>query len=682
MSNLSNSSGELQIGAGAVLFGFVFLIFYRIIMAHFYRFGGYLWDAGWYADVIWRNGVFPLNAEVSVGPVKYQYQFHSFFLATPLSLISELLPFSAPQWFAVVTGIGHAAGALCVFAIAGRCPAGFGGRPKVIGDALLAFAVIMNATVVVSVIYPHLEFLYFPATALFCYAMLSQNYLFIFAAILLVVATREDAGFHLAAPFLLAFVLVTVLDKAKWLQRWPLERFSARQFVYFCALPVIFALASTVVPGFFVQKLPLLVNEYFGHPPYSHLSWSALHHQASFAFRQLSYVWVPMLMLFCIAIASRSVLLVAASFAYIPWLVFNLLAPQPGNKLYFTYHAFPQFLMYIIPLVVASGAMKFAGQHQDATGQPKRSKIRSIFLYYSVIVIAIVSTALSPRSILKQVADFAWLGASRLSVVSTDRFFRQFKTAKPALGKMVADESVIALAPRLFSSSERIKNFPDAQLAEITKAALKPASADGRDAGKVDSFLFFENSWIKDRLASVFGADYRVFSIAGTNMFLATTRALPINGLTTMLEPMDRLYPIISTTALAQKSSIGIHIHAQSQYGVAVYGPSVKLPAGSYRVRFFLAKARAAAAIPTGCGVDVFASDKTFAHSSCVKADDTKARGSLEVPLDFKVGDEDSDRLFGFRVRLGGDGEMELTDVTLEFCGSASCNDNANVRHP
>jgi hypothetical protein len=653
-SGSSNSIVKLRIGVGAILFAIVFFIFYRVIVAHFYRFGGFLWDAGWYADVIWRNGIFPLNAEVSVGPIKYQYQFHSFFLATPLSLISELLPFSAPQWFAVVTGIGHAAAALCVFAIAGRCPAGFAGKPKVVVDALLAFAVILNATVVVSLLYPHLEFLYFPATALFCYALLTQNYLLIFVAILLVVATREDSGFHLAAPFLL---------------------------VYFCALPVMLAIASLIVPGFFVQKRPLLVDEYFGHPFYGHLSWQVLHQQAVFAFTQLSYVWVPMLMLLCVAIASRSMLLVAASLAYIPWLVFNLLAPQYGNKIYFAYHAFPQFLMYVIPLVVASGALKFAQQHRGSPGQPARSQIQDIFLYYSVIVIAIVSTVLLPASAYRQVANFAWMGASRLSIVSTDRFFSQFKTAKPALGKLVADESVIALAPRLFSLSERIKNFPDEQVAEITKAALEPASAGSRGAGKVDSFLFFKNSWIRDRLVGVFGADYRVFGIAGTNMFLATIRTLPIDSLTTMLKPVDRLYPLMSTTDRAHKSSTGIRIYAQSQRGIAVYGPYVKLPAGRYRVSFIFADA-GGVALPNGCAVDVYASGKTFIRGPCVKSDATKASGSLEVPLDFTVSGEDVDRQFEFRVWSGGEGEIELTDVTLEFCESGSCSDHAKVRLP
>jgi hypothetical protein len=676
MSNSSNSSAKFQIGVGAVLCSIIFIIFYRIIMAHFYRFGGYLWDAGWYADVIWRNGIFPINPEVAVGPIKYQYQFHSFFLATPLSLISEVLPLSAPQWFAVVTGMGHAITALCVFAIAARCPAALGGRPKVIVDALLAFAVTMSAPALESVTYPHLEFLYFPTTALFCYAMLSQSYLFIFVALLLVVATREDAGFHLAAPFLLTFALVTALDKVKWLQRWPLERFSVRQFVYFCALPVIFATASLIVPGFFVEKLPLLVNEYFGHPFYGHLSWSALNHQASFVFTRLSYVWLPMLMLFCVAIASRSILLVAASLAYVPWLLFNLLAPQPGNKLYFAYHAFPQFMMYLIPLVVASGTIKFAGRRQDAAGQPTISRVRRIFLYYSIIIIAVISTAFLPASTLALVPKFAWSGASRTSIVSTNRFFQLFKVAKPALGNMVADESVIALAPRLFSSSERIGRFPDSQLAEITKAALKSESAGGRDRGSVDSFLFFENSWLKERFGGMFGPDYRVFGIAGTNMFLATSQALPINGLTTMLEPMNRLYPLMSTTDLAKKSSIGIHIHAQSQRGIAVYGPFVKLPAGRYRVRFVFANGNAD--ILAACNVEVYASGKTVAQSPCVKSEGATMKGMFQIPLDFEVENEDAARQFEFRVWLNGNGDLELTDVILEFCGSKSCDHSKN----
>lgn len=675
MSSLSNSSTRPRVGVGAVLFGFVFLIFYRIIMAHFYRSGGYLWDAGWFADVIWRNGIFPLNAEVVGALAKYQYQYHSFFLATPLSLISELLPFSAPQWFAVVTGLGHAAAALCVFAIAARCPAGFVGKPKVFLDALLAFAVIMNATVLESISYPHLEFLYFPAAALFCYAMLSENYLFIFTAILLVAAAREDAGFHLAAPFLLTFVLVTVLDKAKWLQRWPLERFSARQIVFFCVLPVVFAALSTEGPRLFVQKVPLLMDEYFGHPPYAHLLWSYVQHQASYAFTQLPYVWVPMLVLFCVAVASRSALLVAASLAYIPWLVFNLSAVR-GT--YFAYRAFPQFLMYILPLVLASGAVKFAGPQGAAEKQPARSQAQRILLYYSALALALISIVLLPTWLLKKVPDFAWLGAKRASAANTERFFQLFKTAKPALGVVAADESVIALAPRLFSLSERIAIMPRSRWAEITRAALKPVSGDGQGSARPDSFLFFEKSLSLDRMGAVLGTDYRVFRIAGTNMFLATTISLPITGLTTKLEPVSRVRAIMSTSNLAEKSSMGIHIHAQSQHGFAVYGPYVKLPAGRYRVRFFLANPGGGAAIPSSCDVDVFASGKTFARSRCIKPDDEKNSRGLEVPLDFRVDQQDIDRLFEFRVGLSGDADMELSDVTLEFCGG----DNQNARRP
>jgi hypothetical protein len=323
------------------------------------------------------------------------------------------------------------------------------------------------------------------------------------------------------------------------------------------------------------------------------------------------------------------------------------------------------------------GTFKFARQGVEKS-QPTTSQAHRVLLYYSTIAIAIISIVMLPTWLLKEVRDYAWLGAGRLSVVSTDRFFRQFKTAKPALGSLVADEAVIALAPRLFSLSERIAQFPESKVVKITEAALRPASADGHGAGKVDSFLFFKNSLSRDRLTAAFGAGYRIFGIAGTNIFLATTRGLPIDGLTTLLEPVNRLYPFMATSDLAQKSLVGIHIHARSQLGVAIYGPYVMLPAGQYRVKFFFANV-AGAEIQAGCRVDVFASGKTFADNSCVNADNKKARSSFEVPLDFTVTQEDRDRLFEFRVWVGGDREMEMTDMTLEFCGARSCNGNENT---
>jgi hypothetical protein len=368
-------------------------------------------------------------------------------------------------------------------------------------------------------------------------------------------------------------------------------------------------------------------------------------------------------------------------------LVFNLLAPQPGNNTYLAYHAFPQFLMYVIPLVVASGTMKFAGPRDDAEKQPAKSQAQKIHLYYSAMVIASASAAFVPRWVITQIRDAAWVGTDGLSVVSsTDRFFQLFKTAKPALGVMVADDPVMALAPRLFLMSERVAFMPSSRWAEMTKAALEPAAADGHDSIRPDSFLFFENSRAFNRLGGMLGADYRVFDIAGTRMFLATTKSLPINGLATMLEPTNRASAMMHTNDLARKSATGIriqsHLHSQSRRGLAIYGPYVRLPAGRYRVRFFFASAGGGAAIPTGCNVDVFASGKTFAQSRCVKADDAKTLRNLAVPLDFRVEEQDSARLFEFRVWLNGDGEMELTDVVLEFCGSVSCNDNENVTRP
>jgi hypothetical protein len=131
-------------------------------------------------------------------------------------------------------------------------------------DAVLSIVVTVNGVVLATASYPHLEFLYFPAAALLALGLASGSVQALVWGAILSAAVREDAGLHIAAPFLLALVYKWSVDSRFSMEFWrKAGALPMRYFWLLCALPVGLALISIIVPGLFVNRTPLLFDEYF-----------------------------------------------------------------------------------------------------------------------------------------------------------------------------------------------------------------------------------------------------------------------------------------------------------------------------------------------------------------------------------------------------------------------------------
>lgn len=617
-----------------LLCGGIYIFYKELLLVHFYVNGAYILDSGWTASLIWRDGMIPGNPVVAVpgGPTNIM-QTHTFLLMPFLSMASYLFPFPMGVWFSMVYGAFHALSALAAYfifrSLLGESVAGR------IGAFLSAALLMVSAVPTENLRYPHSECFWFLGASVVVLGLVMQRPWMTWLGVILAVATREDCGFHLAAPFLL--VLTFTLLFPRFFGRFdPVVR---NRYFFISLTGLLFSPVSIFIPQWIARAHSIFAEEYLGYPYYSHCTPAYVSHQALFFLTGKMFIWVPILILLVAGLIRRDVIFVSASFAYIPWLVVNLAALEGPASQIESYHVFPLFLT---PLFACLPRPALPPEKKAV--QPFRSgRIRVAMIAISLLT----SIVLLPSWCWSNMTDDLFKIPSSAQIAQTERFYETLPKLRKELGTFIANAPAVALAPRLFSHDE---GWPDVRPNHLP-----------------DSIVFFAHSWNSEWLWPVMTPEFQTYQISGTRLFVATRlprESLPV--FTTLAQPTSPLVAMMECTGWTTDDVNGITLGPFKDGNGSIYGPYVHLPSGRWEVAFTLQRDRAETS--DGCDVDIYAGGKTFAAATCFTGEELRA----EPVLSFETTPADEERAFEFRVFQKGQIPFHVSSIVLRPVANAA----------
>jgi hypothetical protein len=442
------------------VFGVPFVLFYRLILFHFYVRGSFPQDTGLLASLMWHS-TSTLDLPASLGGFSFFAQ-HVAPVLILVSAVSDFLPLTMPQLFASFVGLCHGLLALAVFWL---LVGGYGmrrGWPLALA-ALASTAFAFNGLAIAIVRYPHFETLAAACLLMSFVALVLGHRSIAAVSFLFALATREDAGLH-AFGFLTVWAGINWLRSVPWRQNLWIVGFAAAGLIY---STVALMSQHAAFPG-----SSSFVRVYLGDPPLSHVTAALL------ADRLRAWFWLhPAIILPAIAtltwsIRTRDPYIAAGYLACVPWAALHLLAASDLAGLMVGYYAYPFLVAMAWPwLAVIIRRGQEIPQRETLAHWPAACLLAMTGLSllpvgadYDPGRITLPEAFLNPPSAAQQ--------------MQTDRAVAAIAAARPVLGKLLVDRSVAALLPLAFARGE------------IAGTAEGPADtvvflADGFDAARL-----------------------------------------------------------------------------------------------------------------------------------------------------------------------------------------------------
>ncbi|HEX3996512.1 MAG TPA: hypothetical protein VHX39_35535, partial [Acetobacteraceae bacterium] len=246
--------------AGGLVFGVPFVLFYRLILFHFYVRGSFLLDTGLLASLMWHNTA-ALTVPASTGGFSF-FEQHVAPVLVLVSAASDLLPLTMPQLFAAFVGLCHGLLALAVFWL---LVSGYGLRRgwKLALAALASIAFAFNGLAIAIVRYPHFETFGAACLLLFFVALVLERRTIAVIAFLIAIATREDVGLH-------AFGFLAVWAGLNWLRGVPWRQ--SRSIIGFAIAGLVYSATVLLLQHQAFLNVSTFVRVYLGDPPWSQVS--------------------------------------------------------------------------------------------------------------------------------------------------------------------------------------------------------------------------------------------------------------------------------------------------------------------------------------------------------------------------------------------------------------------------
>ncbi|MGI9338048.1 MAG: hypothetical protein ACR2P4_06025 [Gammaproteobacteria bacterium] len=338
------------------------------VLNAFYVQGQLVADAGWFAGMVWHND-WQMNHPVAVRDFIRLYSddfygIHASPLLVGAAYLSYLAPLEAPEWFSLFMAGGAALMAFCFAHAAGdflrfHCPRLFG------GDYLRAFCVIaagvvfaLNPITANILVYPHFE-IYIPAfLLLFLLCLARDRRKTALLAFVLLLCTRGDAGFHLAA---ILWAAAGFLSLADWRGRGLYAALVRHRRLLWWSAPAF--IVSIVLTVFFGREVPFSV---FDNPPDINEIVSRLRAIVWRLEYTPLFVFIPVAALVC-----RRLDWMIGLLAVVPWIALSLFSYAYGARLE-AYYAFPLIFALFWPLV----SHRFALSQKHAPYSPAAKKIK------------------------------------------------------------------------------------------------------------------------------------------------------------------------------------------------------------------------------------------------------------------------------------------------------------------
>jgi hypothetical protein len=469
--------------AGAIVFAVPFILFYRLILFHFYVRGAMLSDTGRLGALMWHN-----TAALRQPPMLGGESFFAVHVAPMLllvSAISHVLPLSMPQMFASFVGVCHGLLALAVFWL---LVDGYGmrrGGPLALA-ALASGAFAFNGLAIAIARFPHFETLAAACLLLFLVALVLERRAIAIAAFACALATREDVGLH-AFGFLAVWLAANRLRGEPWRSDAWIIGFALTGLLY--SATVLLA-QHVAFPGH-----SSFARIYLGNPPFAGLTLRRVGGRLLALVKLHAAILLPAIGTGWWASRTHNPFLLLGYAACIPWTLLNLLASSELAGWMVGYYAFP-FLVAMAWPWLAIFIRRRPGPDPAAATIPLTAGL-----------LAMIAASLLPigqdwDDEGRMPMPRAFLHAPSVARRAlTDHAIAAIAEARPALGRLIVDESVAALSPFAFPSTEIAKATDD----------------------EPDTVVFFEHGFDADRLRAAPGLPLR-YAVPGTAIRIATDR--------------------------------------------------------------------------------------------------------------------------------------------------------------
>jgi len=331
---------------------------FNFIQDHFAT-GAYR-DAGWFVHLVFRSSILLENPRLTM--LQYGSTFYSAHISPILfllSLPSYVLPFNRISNIGLVFGLQSAllvlSGAMAVLALRLQI------RPILLGAlaALAGVTLYFSAQSLLAVSFPHYEPVFAALAILFFVAYATGRHIWAAFLFALVLAVREETGFHIFGVIFLLILYERFIDKAGWERLRGLAIYGLVGFAY--------SSLCVLAHRHFFPGGGLFEWTYTGEPPYAHLT-------REFFIERLGLVIVHRLDL-VFGLAATAVLAYACKrpqyllgyAAFLPWAALNVLAIREAPGKLHLHYGYPFVLALAWPIVYEVLKTRWIGAGERAT---------------------------------------------------------------------------------------------------------------------------------------------------------------------------------------------------------------------------------------------------------------------------------------------------------------------------
>lgn len=301
-----------------------------IIYNHFYFWGPFLHDSGWFSSLVHRNGLMPRSPQSVAHEVVYYWGWHPSLLLSLGSALSYLFPIGRVDWYCVFQAAIYAPLALAVPLLVPKRE-----RTNLASAALTAacsVAFAFSGQVLCCIGYPHFEIFSAAGCAVMLAALATGRERVAWIGLAMSIATREDGGLH-AGTFLAAVLASDLTGRP-----FPVAR---RRVVTMA----IVAFAATAILVVVQKKLFVSVDAWkhylAGEPPYAHLTRALLARRLDHFWSRSGFIWMPVAGSVIVAVVRRDGRYLLGWAATLPWFLLNIAALQEIKGELAIYTGFP-----------------------------------------------------------------------------------------------------------------------------------------------------------------------------------------------------------------------------------------------------------------------------------------------------------------------------------------------------
>ncbi|RJQ28023.1 hypothetical protein C4565_04355 [Candidatus Parcubacteria bacterium] len=455
---------------------------------HWYVFGAYMLDSGWFSFLA-SHASFPSMANPpSIGGTYLETHFSPiFWILSFIKSFIESLPDNV--FFAMLQGLWVGIISICIFFLSKKIT-----NSNLI-SLIASLAGAFNGIVLAIIGFPHFE-IAIPAFLILTLTLLSiekRCYACICLSIFLLLVIREDAGLHAFG----LFILISVYFKIKN------NKAEAIKYLTLAVVCAAYSLTAILFQKYFFSKGDnALARVYFGSPIYGHIGVEFIKDRLSFYIANRQYILLPVLISLVYAVRNKNLLLCIGTLSVMPWLLFSISAFSLPAGALVSYYSFPIMIALLWPTI--------------STHIQKQSDKRNVYLQIIIctfsIFLLIGSQGLHDNNPFKKMGfNYAYV------LLKTDRTISSINHDLQKFGNVVVDDSIASFLTKSIKGGQwkYYGNFTDSDLA------------------MVDTIFFFKDSWLSDTFEKIIlkANLNNLYEVPGTKILCASKNDLKKEGL-------------------------------------------------------------------------------------------------------------------------------------------------------